>query len=125
LNLLDSSGWLEYLLDSPLADTFEPVLQKPGELIVPSIVIYEVVNKLLFERDEDYALTVAVQMRQGKVVNVDAALAVYAARVGKDYRLPMADSIIYATALLYDCTLWTTDQHFEGLPGARYFAKSG
>jgi predicted nucleic acid-binding protein len=124
LNLLDSSGWLEYLLDSPLADTFEPVLKNPGELIVPSITIYEVVKKLLFERDEDYALTVAVQMQQGRVVNLDASLAAYAAKAGRDYRLPMADSIIYAAALLYDCTLWTTDQHFEGLPGVRYFLKS-
>jgi predicted nucleic acid-binding protein len=124
LNLLDSSGWLEYLLDSSLADTFEPVLKNPGELIVPSIAIYEVVKKLLVERDEDYALTVAVQMQQGNVVNLDAALAAYAAKVGKEYQLPLADSIIYAITLLYGCTLWTTDRHFEGLSGVRYFAKS-
>jgi predicted nucleic acid-binding protein len=123
MNLLDSSCWLEYVSDSPLAGVLEPVIKNTKELIVPSITIYEVVKKLLLEKDQDYALNIARQMMQGTVVDLDGDLGMYSAMIGKDYHLPLADSIIYATALKYKCTLWTTDQHFEKLPNIRYFPK--
>jgi predicted nucleic acid-binding protein len=101
----------------------EPVIKNGKELIVPSITIYEVVKKLLLEKDQDYALNIARQMMQGTVVNLDGDLGMYSAMIGKDHHLPLADSIIYATALKYKCTLWTTDQHFEKLSNIRYFPK--
>jgi predicted nucleic acid-binding protein len=123
MNVLDSSCWLEYIAGSPLAGMIEPAIDSIGELIVPSITIYEVTKKLLLEKNQDYALTIARQMMQGAVINVDGEMGIYAALIGKDYHLPMADSIIYATALKYQCTLWTTDRHFENLPQVRYFPK--
>lgn len=123
MNVLDSSCWLEYIADSPLAGLIEPVMKNREELIVPSITIYELIKKLLLEKDQDYALNIARQMMQGTVINLDGDLAIYSAMIGKNYHLPLADSIIYATALKYRCTLWTTDQHFEELPNVRYFPK--
>ncbi|GHU54048.1 hypothetical protein FACS1894200_14530 [Spirochaetia bacterium] len=123
MNILDSSAWLEYIADSPLADIFEPVVLNTDELIVPSITICEVAKKLFLGNDEDYVYSVAVRMKRGKVINLDSELSVFAAKVGKDYHLPMADSIIYATALTEQATVWTTDKHFENLPQVRYFPK--
>jgi predicted nucleic acid-binding protein len=123
VNVLDSSFWLEYIADSPLAQVIEPLIKKNNELIVPSITIYEVTKKLLVEKNEDYALTIARQIMQGVVINLDGDLGISSAILGKDYHLPLADSIIYATALKYQCTLWTTDRHFENLPHVRYFPK--
>jgi predicted nucleic acid-binding protein len=123
MNLLDSSCWLEYISDSPLACLIEPVIKNLQELIVPSVTIYEVAKKLLLEKDQDYALNIVRQMMQGIVINLDGDLGIYSAMIGKDYHLPLADSIIYATALKYECTLWTTDRHFEKLPNVHYLSK--
>jgi predicted nucleic acid-binding protein len=124
MNLIDSSFWLEYVLDSPMADLIDPIIKNTGELIVPAITIYEVTKKLLLEKDEEYALTIASQMKHCRVIDLDSDLAIFAATIGKEYQLPLADSIIYATALKYQSILWTMDQHFSDLPGVRYFSKS-
>jgi predicted nucleic acid-binding protein len=123
MNLIDSSFWLEYVFDSPLAETIDPIIKNTDELIVPAITIYEVTKKLLLEKDEEYALTIASQMKHCRVIDLDGDLAIFAAMIGKEHQLPLADSIIYATAQKYQCILWTTDQHFETLPGVRYFPK--
>ena len=118
-NVVDSSGWLEYLTGSDRADLFAPAIEDPTRLYVPAISLYAVFKKVLRERGENDALQVASLMQAGRVVDLTASLAIEAAR----HLLPLADSIIYATAMLHGATLWTQDQHFEGLAQVRYLTK--
>jgi predicted nucleic acid-binding protein len=124
MNVIDSSGWLEYIHASQIGAVMKPIVLNHSELIVPSITIYEVTKKLLRERGEEYALAIASQMQQAKVIALDAELSILAADLSLKYRLPMADSIIYAAAQKSEAILWTTDAHFENLPDVRYFPKT-
>lgn len=119
LNVIDSSGWLEYLVASDRARHFTAAIKDTQNLIVPVISIYEVVKRILREAAEDDAKRALQAMIQGRVTNIDLALVLEAAR----YKLPLADSLIYATAQHHQATLWTQDEDFEGLPGVRYFPK--
>lgn len=118
-NVVDSSGWLEYLIDTERASLFAPAIEDTANLIVPVISLYEVFKKVLRVRGEHDALQIASVMQAGTLVDLDGALAISAAR----FQLPLADSIIYATAQRYQATLWTQDEHFENLAGVRYFRK--
>jgi len=124
VNLVDSSLWLEYFAGSEAGERVEHVLTDGETLVVPSITIYEVFKKLLAELDEDRALLAVAHMKQARTVELDTDLAVYAAKIGRDHRLALADSVIYATGLKYGCTVWTQDKHFQGLPGVKYFSKN-
>lgn len=117
MNVVDSSAWLEYLVDSDRAALFAPAIEETDALIVPVVVLYEVFKKVLRERGEDKALQVAAIMQQSMVVDLDGPLALEAAT----HQLPFADSIIYATALRHKATLWTQDAHFQHLPEVKYF----
>ena len=123
MNVVDSSGWLEYFADGPNAAVFAKPLQATSTLIIPSISLFEVFKRVMTQRGEDIALEAVAMMRQGRVVPLDDALALDAARLSVEHRLPMADSIILATALAHRATLWTQDADFEGIPGVRYVAK--
>jgi predicted nucleic acid-binding protein len=125
MNIVDSSCWLEYLADSPVGNMVAGAIEAPDRLIVPSITLYEVFKKLLVEKDEDSAILAVAHMKQGRVIDLDVNLAIFAAKIGKEWRLPLADSIIYACTLRYACTLWSQDGHFEDLPQVRYFKKAG
>ena len=116
---MDSSGWLEYLAGTSRAELYASAIEDADNLVVPVICLYEVFKKVLREAGEDAALRVAAAMQAGTVVELDASLALDAAR----HPLPLADSLIYATAQRHGATLWTQDEHMEGLPGVRYFAK--
>jgi toxin FitB len=117
LNVVDSSGWLEYLANTPRARLFAAAVEDSENLVVPVISLYEVFQKVLRERDENEALQSASVMMNGRVVDLDTSLALEAAH----QKMPLADSIIYATTLRFDATLWTQDDHFEGRPNVRYF----
>ena len=119
LNAVDSSAWLEYFADTKRAKLFAAAIEDTDHLIVPLITVYEVFKKFLHERGESDALQAVSAMRSGRVIDLDVSLALEAGR----FNLPLADSLIYATAQAHDATLWTQDQHFEGLPGVKYFAK--
>lgn len=118
-NVVDSSGWLEYFTDSERAPLFASAIEDTENLLVPVISIYEVFKKVLRARGEDDALQVASMMRGGRLVDLDGVLALEAAR----YPLPMADSIIYATARHHEATLWTQDEHFKDLRSVRCFPR--
>ena len=120
MNLVDSSAWLEYLADGPNAGYFASAIEAPDDLIVPTISLYEVFKRVLQQRSESDALQAVALMGQGEVVDLDGALALTAARLGVDSKLPLADSIILATARRYGATLWTQDADFDGLPDVRY-----
>jgi len=123
VNVVDSSAWLEYFAGGPNAEYFASAIEEIDALVVPTIVVYEVFRRVLQQRGEDAALQAAALLHQGKVVELDAALALQAARIGADKRLPLADSIVFATALQHDAILWTQDADFEGMPGVRYRPK--
>ena len=120
MNVVDSSAWLEYFANGPNASFFAGPIEETGELVVPSLTIYEVFKRVLQQREEGDALRAVAVMQQGSVVDLDAQLALSAARISLETRMPMADSVVLATARLCDASLWTQDADFEGLPGVRY-----
>lgn len=120
MNLVDSCGWLEYFADGPQADFYAGALEDPGSLLVPTICLLEVFKRVLQQRGEDAALQAAAAMHQGLIVPLDAGLALGAARISSDLKLPLADSVILATAQTYHAVIWTQDAHFKGLEGVRY-----
>jgi predicted nucleic acid-binding protein len=123
MNVVDSSAWLEFFADGPNAAEFAQPLGERDSLIVPTITIYEVFKVVCRQRGEDAALRAAALMQQGRVVELTPSLAMVAARTSLELGLPMADSIILATARLHDALLWTQDEHFRDLPGVRYFPR--
>lgn len=124
MNIVDSSGWLEFFADGPNAGFFAPAIENTGELLVPTISIYEVFKQMLLRLGVDRADQAAAHMRQGTVVDLDSNLAISAAQLSADLKLPMADSIILATARAHDATIWTQDVDFKDLPGVQYVEKS-
>ena len=118
-NVVDSSGWLEYFEGSDRAALFARAIENTARLIVPVISIYEVFKRVRIKRSQDDAEQAAELMQRALVVDVDLTLVLSAAANG----LPLADSLIYATALAHGATLWTQDSHFEGLAGVKYFPK--
>jgi len=123
LNVVDSSGWLEFFADGTNVNVFRVPIRNTSELIVPAISIYEVYKRLLQQTDKDNALRAASLMKMGKVVELNASLAIDAAEISYDLKIPMADSIILATARQYNATLWTQDSDFQGIEGVRYIVK--
>ena len=123
MNVVDSSGWLAYFADEPTADQFAAVLADTEQLLVPVVVVYEVCKVLLREAGEEAALKAFGAMGRGLVTPVDARLAVSAVKLSLQHSLPMADSLILATALSHGATLWTQDADFDGIPGVRYVPK--
>jgi len=123
MNVVDSSGWLEYFADETNADFFAGAIESTEHLIVPAITLYEVFKRVCQQRDESTALQAVAMMMQGQVVDLDAVLALSAAKLSKDFSLPLADSVILATAYAHGATLWTQDAHFENIPGVRYVEK--
>ena len=124
MNVVDSSGWIEALAEGSNAAVFKPLVADAGSLIVPAITIYEVFKFVALNKGDPAARLVAQAMQLGRVVDVDAFLAITAAQISRDYGLAMADSLIYATAQTHSATLWTQDDDFEHISGVRYFAKA-
>ena len=124
MNLVDSSAWLEYLADGPAAEVFEPVITRTQDLLVPVICIYEVFKRVLQQRDEESALRVVALMQQGRVAELDSTIALSAAKRSIEYKLPMADAMILATAQAYNAVIWTQDADFRNIEGVRYHPKT-
>ncbi len=123
MNVVDTSGWLEYFAETENAKNFETTILNTAKLLVPTIVLYEVFKKILIEFDEDRALFVMGHMKLGRVVEVNEEIAIYAAKISVEKKLPMADSIIYSIATKYHATIYTQDEHFANLPNVKYFKK--
>ncbi|PWB81615.1 MAG: VapC toxin family PIN domain ribonuclease [Candidatus Methylomirabilota bacterium] len=120
MNVVDSSAWLEYFANGPNAGVFAAPIEETDKLVVPSLAIFEVFKRVLQQRTEGDALQAIAVMRQGMVVDLDTPIALRAARLSVDLRLPMADSVILATARTYNATLWTQDVDLKNLPGVQY-----
>lgn len=123
MNVVDSSAWLSYFANDTNARVFAEPIEKLETLLVPSITLTEVFKKVLRERGEEAALIIAAHMEQGRVIPLDAELAKDAAKLGSQHQLPLADSIIFATAQKYAAQVWTQDKDFEGLPSVSYYPK--
>jgi len=123
MNVLDSSGWLEYFSEGANTRFFSPVALDTKNLLVPSICIYEVFKKALTQFGEETALQTITVMSLGQVVDLDRDLAVSAAQLSLETKLAMADSIILATAQAHAAVLWTQDEHFKNIPGVQYIEK--
>ena len=120
MNVVDSSAWLEYLAAGPNAAYFAAAIENTAELIVPTLILYEVFKRIIQQRSENEALQVIAVMQQGRIADLDSRTALSAARISIDHQLPMADSVILATARLNNALLWTQDSHFEGIPNVKY-----
>ena len=124
MNVVDSSGWLEYFADGPNADFFAPAVERLSELLVPTLSVYEVFKRVIQQRGEGEALRAIAQMQQGEVVALDTEIALSAAKLSLELKLPIADSIMLATAKRHEASLWTQDADFEAMEGVRYIAAS-
>lgn len=122
-NVVDSSAWLAYFTNEPSAADFAPAIEAVDRLVVPAVCLLEVFKIVARQRGEGDALQAVAVMQQGMVVDLDAALALSAARAGLDHRLPLADSIVYATARSVGGVVWTQDEDFDGLPAVQYIPK--
>ncbi|MEI8241833.1 MAG: type II toxin-antitoxin system VapC family toxin [bacterium] len=122
MNVVDTSGWVEFLFEGHQAGVFAPLIEDVDNLVVPVICLYEVFKKVNAVADEAKALQAIGQMKQGKVIQVTEAIALRAALISLKHRIPMADSLILSTAWSEQATLWTQDEHFAGLPGVEYKA---
>jgi len=123
MNIVDSSGWLAYFADEPNAKYFLSPLKDTSSLVVPTVTIYEVFKVVLRESSENEALQAAVAMRKGTVVDLTASLAIAASKLSLAQKIPMADSIILATAKEFGATIWTQDSDFKNVEGVKYFPR--
>ncbi|MFH0812490.1 MAG: type II toxin-antitoxin system VapC family toxin [Pseudomonadota bacterium] len=123
MNLVDSSGWLEFFADGANASFFATPLKNVDELVVPTISIYEVFKSVLRQRDESAALQAVALMKQGQVIDLTTNISLMAGKLSLEHNIPMADSIILATGRIYQATIWTQDVDFKGLEGVEYIRK--
>ncbi len=124
MNIIDTSLWIEFFAGMPLDKSIINALSNNDELYVPTICLYEVKKKFLYDNDAVKAVTAIDIMKKGMVINIDSEVALLASDISKQYKLPMADSIIYATAVLWNAELYTQDKHFKNLEHVHYFSKS-
>ena len=123
MNVVDSSAWIEYFTGGPNAKSFETPILNQAELVVPTIVLLEVYKHIRRHQGRDEALKAIAGMKQGEVQDLDERLALYAGEIGVEYGLPLADSVILATARLHEATLWTQDSDFKGIDGVQFKKK--
>jgi predicted nucleic acid-binding protein len=123
MNLVDSSGWLEYFADGRNAEFFAAAIEDSENLIISTINIFEVFKKVLQQRGEETALQAVALMHRAGVVDVTSPIAMDAVKLSIELKLPMADGLILATARTYGAILWTQDADFEGLPNVRFTKK--
>lgn len=123
MNVVDSSAWLAYFAGTRNANVFAAPIERPEERVVPTLTLFEVFKRVLVQRGETDAVRAVSIMRSGsRTVDLDAGLAITAARLSATAPLPLADAIILATAQAYGAVLWTQDADFRDLPGVEYRA---
>lgn len=123
MNVVDSSGWLEYFAKGPNTAFFKPVIHDTAALLVPTICLYEVYKWVAAQRDEEEALAAIAWMATAQVIDLTQEIAIQAADLSREHKLALADSVIYATARAFQATLWTQDAHFAGLEGVKFIEK--
>lgn len=123
MNLVDSSGWLEYFADGKNAKHFASIIQDTENLAVSTINIYEVYKKVVQQRDENSAIQAVALMQQAKVIDITIQISIEAAKISNEKNIPMADSLIIASAKSIKAKIWTQDSDFNGIDNVMYFKK--
>ncbi len=123
MTIIDTSGWLEYFTSGPNSDFFSTAIKKDPNIIVPTIILYELWKKISREKGEDKAIELVAQLKRYEIVPLDESLSISAAKISNEYKIPMADSVIYATLKKYNATLWTQDSDFKDFENVRYIEK--
>lgn len=123
MNVIDSSGWLEFFINGNNANFFASIIENTDEVLVPTISLFEVFKRVLIEKNRNDALEAVAIMKDGQVIDLDDSLALVAAELSYELKLPLADSVILATARAHNATLWTQDAHFKGMDGVKYIEK--
>ena len=123
MNVVDSSGWIEFFLAGPSGPLFKPVIEQRDKLLVPVIALYEVHKILSRKMPADVVATCLNVMRLGRVLDLTDRRAIAAADIALRHRLAMADAVMYAMALEHKATFWTQDVDYQGLPGVNFFPK--
>ncbi len=123
MNVVDTSGWLEYLEGGRNAKQFATPIKNTKELVVPTICIYEISKVILRESDENHLLQVLAAIQKGQIIDLTSSISTAASKISLKYKLPMADSIIYTTAKRFNATVWTQDIDFKDLPNVNYVPK--
>ena len=123
MNVVDSSGWLEYFAKGSNATFFKPAIHNTETLLVPSICLYEVYKWIVSQRDDEEALAAIAWMATAQVIDLNQEIAIQAADLSREHKLALADSVIYATARAFHATLWTQDAHFSWLEGVEFIEK--
>ena len=123
MNVVDSSGWMEYFIGGKNAAAFAPAIEDTENLLVPVICVYEVFKKIYQDQGQGVAEIRVADLYKGQVIELTASLALSAARISAEKKLAMADSLILATAREYQATLWTQDEHFKDIPEVKFIKK--
>ena len=123
MNLVDSSGWIEYLQDTPRADLFAEAIEDRYDLLVPTIALFEVHKVLSRNLPANLVAQCLDVMRLGRVLDLTDKRAIAASEVASRHRLAMADAAMYSLAQEFEATFWTQDVDYQGLGGVRYFPK--
>ncbi|GAB4499270.1 MAG: hypothetical protein OHK0052_14020 [Anaerolineales bacterium] len=123
MNVVDSSGWLEYFADTARAEFFAAAIEDTEHLLVPVVCLYEVFKKIYQTQGQPLAEIHVADMLKGKIIEISTPIALNAALISAKHRLPMADSLILAAAREHHAILWTQDEHFEGLEDVQFFPK--
>ena len=121
--LVDTCGWIEWLTNGKLAASFEPYFKHLSELIIPTLVQYELYKWICREKNSTLALEIIGTTENGNVIPLDTKLALYAADMATEYKLAMADAIVYTTSKSHNALLITADKYFKNLPNVKYFEK--
>lgn len=122
--IIDTSGWLEYFTGGPNSNLFSTAIKNNPKIIIPTIILYELWKKISREKGEDKAIELVAQLKRYDIISLDESLFISAAKISNEHRIPMADSIIYATAKKYNATLWTQDSDFKDFDNVKYIEKS-
>ena len=125
MNVVDSSGWIEFFIAGTNGLHFKPVIEDTRRLLVPVIALYEVHKRLSRNLPPEIVADCLAAMRLGRVLDLTDARAVAASLTASAHNLALADAAIYSMAQEHQATLWTQDIDYQGLPGVNYFAKGG
>lgn len=124
MKLVDSSGWIEFFMDGPLAQAYAAHLKNLAEVVTPSVILYEVYKTVKRQRSEEEALAAVAQIGKTQVIPLDDQVALMAADASLAHHLAMADAVVYATAIRSGATLITSDSDLAPLPGVIYLRKN-
>ena len=125
MNVVDSSGWIEFFRAGANGPVFKPIIEDRARLLIPTIALFEVHRVLSRSLPADLVTRCLDVMRLGRVLDLTDTRAIAASHIAAQHKLAMADAAMYAIALEFGASFWTQDVDYQGLPGVRYQAKPG